>query len=81
MGNNHIGRKLRNDKLPVVDQMKLFELLHSMRKVHELCRELSFPEILDMDAALTIIKACMERGPEAVREQIAACFEGNDFIN
>jgi hypothetical protein len=78
---NNIGKHLRHGKLPVVDQMKIFELLHSMRKVHELCRDLSFPEILDMDAALTIIKACMERGPEAVKEKILASFEGTDSIN
>jgi hypothetical protein len=70
-----------NEKLPVADQLKIFELLHSMRRVHELCTELNFPEILDMASALTIIKACMERGPEAVKEKMLSAFEGSDSIN
>jgi hypothetical protein len=72
MSKNHIGNRLRNEKLPVADQMKIFELLHSMRKVHELCTELNFPEILDLEAACTIIKACMERGPEEVKAKMLA---------
>jgi hypothetical protein len=80
MRKNSIDCKLRTSKLPVADQMKIFELLHSMRKVHELCNELGFPEILDLDAALVILKACLERGPEAVKETILAAFDGNGSI-
>jgi hypothetical protein len=63
------------------DPSKYFELMDAMTTVHILCRELELPEIVDIDAARTVIMACMQRGPESVKRTIASAFEGTDSIN
>jgi hypothetical protein len=53
---------------------KLTQLLKAMTTVHRLCREMDLPEILDMEAAMVVVRATIERGPQAVKEFIAASF-------
>lgn len=62
------------------DADKYFELMDAMTTVHILCRELELPEIVDIDAARTVILACMQRGPQSVKETVVAAFGGSPKI-
>jgi hypothetical protein len=63
-----------------MDPAKVTALLAAMTEVHKLCRELGMPEILDMEAATTVVRACVERGPEVVKLTMLSAFEGADSI-
>jgi hypothetical protein len=63
------------------DPQKTMELLHALAEVHRLCRELDFPEVIDQEAAKTVIMACLQRGPQEVKELMLSAFEGSDEIN
>lgn len=63
-----------------MDPEKVTELLAAMTDVHRLCRELNMPEILDMEAATVVVRACVERGPEAVKQSLLCAFEGTKTV-
>jgi len=57
-----------------MDSTKVMKLLTAMSTVHRLCRELGIPEVIDTEAAQTVITACIQRGPQVVSESIMAAF-------
>lgn len=63
-----------------MDPEKVTALLAAMTEVHKLCRELGMPEILDMEAATTVVRACVERGPEVVKQALLSAFEGSTTV-
>jgi hypothetical protein len=46
---------------------KVFKLLLAVQKVHRLCRELNFPELIGREQGRELTLAILEHGPEEAR--------------